>query len=165
MCQHDSALSPESRILLDEIKRVFANVERGRGVTLHETSVIDANGSDEERERARRKDTDSHWWDVRDEWIEKNVGLTFLDDAGFRYYLPAYMSYFIRTGKEPWGLEFQLEKHDRLDQIFSLAEKKVIARFVDHVGYQFEGFGPGEALDPFWRKYFDDTHGWHNPSL
>jgi hypothetical protein len=158
MSQHDSPVSKESSILLDEIKRVFATVQRGSGVTLHETSVIDENGSDEERERARRKDTDRYWWEVQDEWIEKNVGLTFLDDAGLRYYLPAYMSYFVRTGKEPWGLEFHLEKHDRMDQIFSLVEKKVIARFLDHVRYQFEGAGPGETLDPFWRKYFDAAH-------
>jgi hypothetical protein len=155
MSHHDSPVSKESSVLLDEIKRVFGKVQRGSGVTLHETSVIDANGSNEEREQARRKDTDCYWWEVRDDWIERNVGLTFFDDAGLRYYLPAYMCYFLRTGKEPWGLEFQLEKHDRIDQLFSVAEKTLIARFLDHVRYQFEGLAPGETLDPFWRRYLD----------
>src|SRR5438128_1204224 len=95
------------------------------------------------------------WWEVRDEWIEGCVGLSFLDEAGFRCYLPAYMSYWIRTGHEPWGLEFHLQKHGYCDRIFSPAEKRMIARFLDHVGYRFPDLGPGETLDPFWRRYFD----------
>jgi hypothetical protein len=94
MSEHDNpAVSEASRAVLDEIKRVFSEVRRGSGITLHETTVIDDHGSVEEREQARLKDTDHHWWDVPDEWIEKNPGLSFLDEAGFRYYLPAYMSY------------------------------------------------------------------------
>jgi len=156
MSQSDSPISETSRAILDEIKRVFGEVQRGNGVTLHETEVIDDHGSEEEREEARRKDTDRHWWEVRDEWIEGCVGLSFLDEAGFHYYLPAYMSYRIRTGKEPWGLDFHLQ-HDQWDfeRIFSLAKKKMIAKFLDYVKYQFEDVGSGETLDEFWRGYFD----------
>ena len=156
MSQCDSPISEASRAILDEIKRVFGEVQRGGGVTLHETEVIDSHGSDEEREEARRKDNDRHWWEVRDEWIKGCVGLSFLDEAGFRYYLPAYMSYWIRNGEEPNGLEFHLQ-HDRwdFDRIFSLAEKRMIARFLDHVSYRFQDLAPGETLDPFWRGYFD----------
>lgn len=155
MSQRDNPpISEASRAILEEIKRVFGDIRRGTGVTLHETGVIDDHGSDEEREQARRKDTDKHWWEVPDEWIEQNVGLSFLDDAGFRYYLPAYMSYWIRTGNEPWGLEFHLDKHDRLERILSLNEKKMIALFLDYVGPRFEDVGPGETLDEFWRRYF-----------
>jgi hypothetical protein len=39
--------------------------------------------------------------------------------------------------------------------MFSPTEKKMIARFLDYVGPQFEDFGPGETLDPFWKHYFD----------
>jgi hypothetical protein len=137
--------------MLDEIKRVFGDVQRGGGVTLHETEVIDRYGSDDEREQARRKDTDSHWWEVRDEWIEEISGiggLSFLDEVGFHYYLPAYMSYWIRTGEEPWRLEFHLQNHGHwdFDRIFSLAEKRMIARFLDHVGYRFEDLDSGPIL-------------------
>src|SRR5262249_41676216 len=135
--------------------RVFGAIRRGSGVTLHETEVLDNYGSDEEREQTRRKDTDEHWWEVPNEWFEQNVGLSFLDDEGFRYYLPAYMSYWIRTGEEPNGLEFHLEKHDRIERIFSPAEKKMIARFLDYVGPRFEDVEPGETLDEFWRRYFN----------
>lgn len=155
MSPSGDAISEKSRAILDEIARVFGQVQRGGGITLHETSVIDDHGSDAEREQARRKDTDTHWWEVPDEWIERNVGLSFLDDEGFRYYLPAYMSYWIRTGKEPWGLEFHLEDHARCERIFSVTEKRAIAKFLDYVAYQFDDLGPGDTLDEFWKKYFD----------
>src|SRR5688500_16982415 len=82
--------------LIGEIRKVFSKLDRKGGVSLHETYVIDGYGTKREREKARMKDTDVHWWEVRDEWIEEFGGvggLSFLDEIGFRYYLPAYMDY------------------------------------------------------------------------
>jgi hypothetical protein len=41
----------ESGELIEEIQRAFRDVERGKGVSLHETKVIDAYGSEDERLR------------------------------------------------------------------------------------------------------------------
>ena len=82
---------PEARELLARIRRDFGEILRGHGVSLHETWVIDRYGSMRERKKARKLDTDQHWWEVRDEWIEEFGGvggLSFLDDKGFTYYLP-----------------------------------------------------------------------------
>ncbi|MBV9787195.1 MAG: hypothetical protein JOZ51_03410 [Chloroflexi bacterium] len=81
-----------------EIREAFAEVTRGAGVTLHEADVLDLYGSNEERLAARQLDTDRHWYEVPDDLIaRKSSALSFLDAAGFRYYLPAYLSWTLRN--------------------------------------------------------------------
>lgn len=83
--------------LLQKIERVFRNVSREGGVTLHEAEVIDNCGSDKERRQARSKDTDARWQDLPDKLIERHYSiLSFLDTKGFRYYLPAYMRWSLK---------------------------------------------------------------------
>lgn len=84
--------------LLADIRRAFADVRRGDGVTLHEAAVIDDYGSTQERAEARKLDTDERWWDVPDEDIESfDAALNFLDPVGFLYYVPAYLSWTLRN--------------------------------------------------------------------
>ena len=147
--------------LLAEIKKVFLKVQRGGGVTLHETAVLDHYGSEEMQRHARRKDNDRHWWDVRDEWIEAFGGvggLSFLDAEGFRYYLPAYMSYWLRSGQEPNLLTFHLENPNRygFDTLFSPTEKSTIAKFLDYVRIHFqENRHAKRALDNYWGRFLE----------
>jgi hypothetical protein len=78
--------------VVEQIRRAFAEVTREGGVSLHEALVIDGYGSAEEREAARRLDTESNWWEVPEADIAQNdTVLCFLDPLGFHYYLPAYM--------------------------------------------------------------------------
>lgn len=160
MSQSNSPSSSQHDALLAEIRRVFATVERGGGVTLHETSVLDdyGHGAETARREARQKDTDQHWWEVRDEWIETfggTGGLSFLDDEGFRYYLPAYMSYWLRTGNEPNSLSFSLRFHSGrdFDKLFSPAEKATIATFLLHLRRQLHDMGSEKTLRKGWRCY------------
>ena len=60
MSEASDAISVKSQAILEELTGVFGHTERGAGVTLHETSVIDDHGSAAEREQARRMDTDAH---------------------------------------------------------------------------------------------------------
>lgn len=130
-------MDPEARQILEDIRREFAGISRGDAVTLHETQVIDRYGSATERQRAREMDTDSHWSEVRGEWIKAirgTGGFGFLDDAGFRYYLPAYMSYWLRTGEEPDSLAYYIAGRGcHRYQLFSTAQRETIARFVKFV--------------------------------
>lgn len=128
------------------------------GVSLHETPVIDNYGTDEERRIARKKDTDRHWWEVKDEWIKTNCGiggLCFLDDAGFRYYLPAYMSYWLRTGKEPDCLIFHLNntRSRSFDTLFTTEEKEVIADFLNYIYRSGQDDDAKKALSRFWGRF------------
>lgn len=81
-----------------QIGVAFADVTREDGVTLHEADVIDDYGSDEQRAAARQLDTDRHWSEVEDALIDTlPSAFSFLDDRGFRYYLPAYMCSALRN--------------------------------------------------------------------
>ena len=83
--------------LIVQIRKAFADVTRLGGVSLHEADVIDDYGSQQQRKAARELDKDHAWWEVPDvdiaryHWI-----LSFLDGTGFRYYIPAYMTWTLK---------------------------------------------------------------------
>jgi len=82
--------------LLALIRDAFGNVTLGNGVTLREADVIDLYGTQDERIRARALDHQGAWWDIPDDDIEWHRPFSFLNDAGFAYYLPAYLTHAIR---------------------------------------------------------------------
>ena len=84
--------------LLTLIENAFEGVERGEGITLHQAHVIDEYGSDEDFLAAGKLDTEERWQDIPDSLLSENPQFhNFLDPAGFRYYLPATMSFAIRN--------------------------------------------------------------------
>lgn len=69
--------------LIEEIERVFGDVQRGAGVTLHQARVIDDYGTIEEETAARALDQESCWQDIRDELIQEYYEvLSFFDPRG-----------------------------------------------------------------------------------
>lgn len=94
---------PEAAALVQQLlRKAFQQVNRVGGVSLHQTEVRDYRGSDEELQAAALLDTDHHWTEVQDSWIEAfsgSGGLCFFDPIGLRYYLPAYMDWYVRKGK------------------------------------------------------------------
>ncbi|MBW3636304.1 MAG: hypothetical protein KY445_07550 [Armatimonadetes bacterium] len=83
--------------LIEEITRAFDGVSRENGVSLSEARVIDDCGSDEERGKARARDTETRWQDVPDDDISHASDRpAFLDAVGFRYYVPAFVVWFLR---------------------------------------------------------------------
>lgn len=91
----DASKTEERRIvLIGQIRAAFASVTRLGGVSLHEADVIDGYGSPQQRNAARKLDTDRVWWEVPETDIERyHWILPFLDATGFRYYVPAYMTW------------------------------------------------------------------------
>jgi hypothetical protein len=79
--------------LVAEIEAAFDGVARECGVTLHEAREIDNHSSQKKRAAARALDVDARWQDVPAADLLRYGGgsFSFLDDKGFRYYLPAYM--------------------------------------------------------------------------
>ena len=93
-----SSYREKKRALIEEITAAFNGVERENGVTLHEAMVLDNYGGPSERAEARTKDTETRWQDVPDTDIAfSDAVLSFLDDTGLRYYLPAYISWYLRN--------------------------------------------------------------------
>jgi len=104
----DDVLGRESRRLqvLSEIETAFDGVSREDGVTLHEAEVLDSYGGAAERAAARKLDTEARWNDA--ELAECRDVLSFLDNKGFRYYMPAYMCCELLFGDHNENLEFHL---------------------------------------------------------
>lgn len=141
----DDARREEARKILEAIRRDFDEVRPECAITLHETLELDRCGAVQAGLAARKLDTDKHWWEVRDEWLgEVNGvgGLSFLNDAGFRYYLPAYMSYWLRTGYEPGCLRYFIAGSRKYRyRLFNAAQRVTIARFVKFVHRRFPPLG------------------------
>lgn len=86
----------EAEAIIEAIRIAFFGVPRG-GISIHEAEVIDSYGSAEEREEARRLDTETSWDRVPDLDIENcTTALCHLDPDGWRYYIPAYMIWSLR---------------------------------------------------------------------
>lgn len=93
-----SAYEQRKAALIEEITAAFDGVSRENGVSLSESWIIDDYGSDEEQAEARKQDTETRWQDVPDEGICYGYScLSFLDDIGFHYYIPAYVVWFLRN--------------------------------------------------------------------
>jgi len=74
------------------IEHAFSGVTRGEGVTLREALAIDDYASPEDRAAARTQDRDVDWHDAPREILSARCEFfSYLDTAGFRYYLPAAM--------------------------------------------------------------------------
>ena len=77
--------------LLREIRQAFAVVPRP------ERTMADAEVEDDGSEASRFSEQDAHWWEVPDELLRRcSAPMFFLTPADFVYYLPAYMSWFVR---------------------------------------------------------------------
>ena len=103
--------------LIDEITAAFDDVSRENGVSLSEAWAIDDYGSDEERAVARRQDTETRWQDVPAEDMCFGYScLNFLDEIGFRYYIPAYVVWFLRNmdNEDPEAPSFSSNTFERL---------------------------------------------------
>lgn len=79
--------------LLNLIERAFAGVQLEDGVSLHEADVIDNYGTNAERQAARATDELEDWHRLdRHELEHMGWVLSFYDDKGFRFHLPAYLT-------------------------------------------------------------------------
>lgn len=93
----DNSYESRKRELIAEITVAFDGVSRQDGVSLRESQVIDDYGSNEERAQARAQDTQARWQDVPDEDIGwSDAVLNFLDAKGFRYYIPAFIVWYLK---------------------------------------------------------------------
>ncbi|MBM0745278.1 hypothetical protein JOY44_27795 (plasmid) [Phormidium sp. CLA17] len=86
-----------SQVLIEQIASAFANVERWDGVTLHQAIALDSYASDKAVAAARLQDTDTHWTEIqRVTLVDFESALSFMDEQGTRYYLPAFIAVFCR---------------------------------------------------------------------
>lgn len=89
-------MDDEAIAIIEAIHAAFHGVPRGE-ITLHEAEVIDGYGSEKQRAKARRVDTDREWEEVPDEHVaECTTALCHVDARSWRYYIPSYMEWSLR---------------------------------------------------------------------
>lgn len=168
--------------LLDQIEQAFRHVTRGSGTTLHEAGVIDNYGTPQERAEARLLDTDTHWSQV--DVISIDLGgasIGFLDEYGFRYYLPAYICATLRHGYSDIFDDFidsniydhtvyQLTPRSDRDtnrfKILDAPQSRCVARFLvldlmldpyDSDPDSVRDSNSYEALSAYWKKFLSPS--------
>ncbi len=83
-------------IIVEKIHGAFNGAARGQGTTLHQATVMDDWGGNEDQEKARVLDGGTRWQDVLDSTISDHRYLGYLNEEGYRYYLPAVMLWAIK---------------------------------------------------------------------
>ena len=101
--------------VLQAISSAFDSVTIGTGLTLHQARALDNYCHAWEVEAAKEQDTETRWQDVSDEKLLKlHDAHFFLDAAGFRFYLPAFMI---------WSLEgARRHGHSAFDQTVTMLQ-------------------------------------------
>jgi hypothetical protein len=83
--------------LIDSIHRAFIDIRRYSGISWREADEIDNRASAQEIKLARSLDTDQTWEDVSPSLFDQlPSAVSYLDNMGFRYYLPAFMTADLR---------------------------------------------------------------------
>ncbi len=167
----------ERDALRAEIYAAFAGVTREGGVSWTESREIDNYVMDQaawmaNRAAARAKDIDTNWEQVVEdpEWNGATGigGWNFVDEIGFRYYLPVAMARFLRGDWADIGLIFSLTlgetlPESRLQQWSLLDERqrRCVKRFIE---YQYIAESAAVLNPPEWESVddivFGDLEGW-----
>jgi hypothetical protein len=88
----------------ETIRAAFGDVLRDGGVSLHQADALDDYAEEAEFKAAERKDPEYRWQDISSDKISKfNGSLTFFDDKGFRFYLPAFMIFALDSFEPTHG--------------------------------------------------------------
>jgi len=158
--------------ILEEIERAFDGVARDEGITLHETVEIDRCSGERQLAKARRLDTDKRWKDVPETDIERfPSALCFMDATGFRYYIPAYMSWTLRSHRtsdsETTDNTISAFESDPLhrDKRYSLlndSQRRAVCRFLKYFAGKEDdldrAYWAGIALRMGWGDYYKETN-------
>ena len=160
---------PQSKAsLIREITAAFDGVSREDGITLHEAQALDDYAGPDERAEVRKLDTETRWQDVPSEDISQGDSvLSFLDPKGFRYYIPAFLIWYLTTEEDSntyHSIEFHLTASYKEDSwmfcnasILNRAQSKAIAHFCVYMAAETER--REDEQDEFLRREFL-VEGW-----
>ena len=168
----DSTYEQQKQVLIEEITAAFDGVSREDGVTLHEAIALDDYEDAEGCAKARTKDIETRWQDVPDEHIRSSEAvLSFLDTKGFRYYIPAFLVWYLKymDSEDPdfWSnnfdaVDFALRGHGSWLVHFkalTFEQSRAIAHFLIFVAKRdeeylelFDGYAK-YALEDYWQQF------------
>lgn len=140
--------------LIAEIEEAFAGVSLGKGVRWREADAIDNHATPEERAAARRFDVDTNWKLVVPELLnDLPSAVSFLDAAGFRYYLPAFIADIRRAGHWESAVDdsflADLASPQRLGELLPLlngAQRRSICHWIRHQSHRTPWYRPAAEI-------------------
>lgn len=176
--------------LISMLRDAFADQTQRDGMGLNETYACDDCASDEELAEARNLDdstVQTPWWEVDEELLQHSyAAMTFLDDAGFRYYAPALMIWSLRNREGPHrdnmvheSLEYQFGSCTishwycrRPPGLFTARQREAITAFLEFNAREEEKLAPKDFYSrntlTYWRKlceqYETDQAGGNAPA-
>jgi hypothetical protein len=158
--------------LLNLVQRAFEGIELGNGISLRETDVIDNYGGEKARKAAKLQDERRNWTAIPYEDIARyHWAYSWLDAEGFRYYLPAVMSWAIEESSK-WDFDdsslssvlYCLTPHQRrrttvrddhfhaLISLLSPPQRQAVQQFLWWLVSEFSDEEAFEALDLYWKN-------------
>jgi len=131
---HNDSLPKPAAELLERIEREFQGVPRPR-ITKHVARGLDDEWflSDERGAELAKLDPEHDWHEVSDEDVQKfNEYFSFSDEEGWRFYLPAYMSYYLRNYSDRYmnPVQFAYRYSPERLALLTPAQKRCVEEFV-----------------------------------
>jgi hypothetical protein len=162
----------EKEALIRFIEEAFNGVEQPKQLTLHVAEARDDYDYDHDLEH-RRKDYVGRWQDVPEEHLKEcDCALSYLDKVGMRFYLPAYMTWYLKFfgNKKEVYLDSVLyaldndphtpglaEYHKERFSLFNDLQRKACALFVKYCAEDTTGFTDSnfakKKYERYWSKY------------
>lgn len=162
----------EKEELLKIIDDAFDGVEQPKEITLHVAEAHDAYDYEHDGDH-RKNDYFGPWQNVPEEHIKKcQDALSYLEKVGFRYYLPAYMVWYLKNMENddevwtdnalyaldnyPRDSELSRHKKEQLS-LFNTKQLRACAQFVKYCAEDETGFADTyfakKKYERFWYQY------------
>ena len=153
--------------LVDEIKTAFKDVLLKDGIGINQADRIESRQRDVLIQKGRNLDRMwwTNWTDIQDKYIASYSDVMYyMDSAGLKWVLPAYMTYIVNHYKEGsfsidstiYVLEAGGLGVDKVD-LYTDTQRKVIAKFLQFmvdVGEEWVDVESAQnALDEVWGVY------------
>jgi hypothetical protein len=134
----DIIIERQRKALIKKITLAFQNTKLEDGITIHQARALD---DYEDPQPARKIDSHLTWPEIPDPWLENFSDVfPFMDAKGFRYYIPAYMIWCLKSQKvnsnSYWATVYYLKQRyrDHFD-LFNHQQLTVIQEFLEFTNY------------------------------
>ncbi|HEY0682382.1 MAG TPA: DUF6714 family protein [Steroidobacter sp.] len=147
----------EAEAIRDAIKAAFAGVKLGGGVGLRQAQAIDGYEDDETCAACREQDEKEDWSRITVELLDEcNSSLSFFDDEGMRFHLPAYLIADL-NGQYSYGMAYTLTQSSQLNEqcwLLNDQQRAAVRRYLEFIADEPEYAGDRAhikaALESFW---------------
>jgi hypothetical protein len=158
---------PSAQALCEQIREAFRGVTLGNGVGLKEALGLDDYADEATLARYHAEDEREDWTRIPMESLNgHDSSLTFTDEEGMRFLLPAYMIAELLGSYGSTPVLYTIDRGGMGGQfrLFTPAQRAAVRAFLRHLAedpeYKFERDQTSSALENYWAECWD-MPGWH----